>query len=261
VAAAAARGAVQGASVGEGACDGGSAVLAVETLDGMQHIFSDLDVAGVSDAKERLREVGRTDLASRLGKYSKVRNGVAHRDVSLQGAIQAAIAGKSFVEQESKLSEKVKGVPKLRESKLQAIEAQVSSLVADKAQLEVKLDEAAAQARQADAALAALKAELTAVQRNLSVALESAAKQEHLMQQVWQFDSAGKQREQVRVQKKMRAPYVEGLPYPEEETEVRAACLAALLAHGSASYPPEQCERIACQPDFDNVKRYLDSWT
>ena len=65
-----------------------------------------------------------------------MRNGVAHRDASLQGAILAAVAGKTLGEQESKLSEKVKEAPKKPGAPLQALEAQVSSLEADKLQLE-----------------------------------------------------------------------------------------------------------------------------
>ncbi|CAK0909659.1 unnamed protein product [Prorocentrum cordatum] len=97
--AAAARSAAQGAACagasrgdgdGSGRSDDG-AELVVEALDGMQCIFAELGVKGVTQAKEWLRGAGRPDLASRVGKVSKSRNGVAHRDVKLQSEIKEAM--------------------------------------------------------------------------------------------------------------------------------------------------------------------------
>ncbi|CAK0847161.1 unnamed protein product [Prorocentrum cordatum] len=109
-----------------------SAKVTSTALDGTQDILSDLDVPGASEAKALLREVGRADLANRLGKYSKVRNGVAQRNVRLQSDIEATMKDTNLAEQEMKLSEMWRPVlrqtAKLQEVKIQKHEQEIAAL-------------------------------------------------------------------------------------------------------------------------------------
>ena len=54
---------------------------------------TDTERIGVAAAKDRLRSLGRHDLAARLSRLSKRRNGAAHPDVQLPEAIAAAVGG------------------------------------------------------------------------------------------------------------------------------------------------------------------------
>ncbi|CAK0885047.1 unnamed protein product [Prorocentrum cordatum] len=228
--AAAARGALQGAQVAGGS--DGDAELAVGALDGMQAILADVGVKGVSEAKACLRDAGRADLASRLARFSKVRNGVAHRDVRLAGDIGAAVKAKA-----NGGGELVTGAEPKQDIGIVQLDGETVKLRATVARLE---------------------SELAAARVDLAQQKKQAKEHNIMSSEAVGGDSA---EGVAQLHTYMRVPFVEGLSYPKEETGVRAQCLAALLAHGSAGLPPEQCERIACQPDFDNVKRYLASWS
>ena len=66
-----------------------------ECLDAAGCAFGSQSRPSISEVKRQLRARNRSDLASRLSRLSKARNGQAHPDLQLAGLIAAALAGTS----------------------------------------------------------------------------------------------------------------------------------------------------------------------